>query len=390
MAPRIDGSSAAPLNGYETAANDSPLATVRLGENTLPQVAERLGVDADLLLQANPQITNPNRLSVGQEIRLPSCSAQAHDTDASAPGHGGNSPALDVSTPISDPMARVIAQMQMGGGGQPDANHAAPVMFDSPVASIRSQNHDKLIADLARDPGEAHQAWKKLSPADRSAVMEKMEANYGKNFARQFAEIANKGKAEVVTRNYQPGTGPSPAQLTAQGYRLGWKTMGNAGVELEFWLQPSGKTVARDISTWNPGATPQGPPASSSNSSTEGARQVGPIEPPPPEDPRDKPWSLLGKMQQLNDEMRQLLAKNPVPWTELNLKMTLFNDAREKLDKLLRPEGDDSDPPEMGEDFYNQVTDAEDENRNIYDEATKLNPDWRQGIVVIPPGSDDD
>lgn len=46
-------------------------ATVQLGEQTLGQVAGRLGVDPNLLQQANPHITDPANLKVGQEIQLP-------------------------------------------------------------------------------------------------------------------------------------------------------------------------------------------------------------------------------------------------------------------------------------------------------------------------------
>lgn len=47
-------------------------ATVQLGEQTMGQVASRLGIPLDQLQQANPNITDPSNLKAGQEIQLPS------------------------------------------------------------------------------------------------------------------------------------------------------------------------------------------------------------------------------------------------------------------------------------------------------------------------------
>jgi hypothetical protein len=47
------------------------VATVRKGETTLKQVAERLGLTEEALRKANPHIKNPNELKAGQDICLP-------------------------------------------------------------------------------------------------------------------------------------------------------------------------------------------------------------------------------------------------------------------------------------------------------------------------------
>src|SRR5262245_12740272 len=48
------------------------VATVQAGETRLADVAARIGVDEQSLLQANPQIQDPSHLKAGQDIRLPS------------------------------------------------------------------------------------------------------------------------------------------------------------------------------------------------------------------------------------------------------------------------------------------------------------------------------
>lgn len=61
---------AAPV-GTQSGGAQAEVATVRQGEKTLAQVADRVGYSESELKKANPQIKNPNQLNVGQDIRLP-------------------------------------------------------------------------------------------------------------------------------------------------------------------------------------------------------------------------------------------------------------------------------------------------------------------------------
>ena len=99
MGPRIDGSGPAGAYSFGADSTDAPTATVRFGENTLAQVAQRLGLDPDALQQANPKITDPSKLTIGQELRLPVCQSPAtSDSEATA------LPSLTPG-PSSDPMS---------------------------------------------------------------------------------------------------------------------------------------------------------------------------------------------------------------------------------------------------------------------------------------------
>ncbi|HMK28793.1 MAG TPA: LysM peptidoglycan-binding domain-containing protein [Terriglobales bacterium] len=47
------------------------IEVAQVGENSLSQVAGRLGIDHGALQAANPQIKDPSNLKVGQEIHIP-------------------------------------------------------------------------------------------------------------------------------------------------------------------------------------------------------------------------------------------------------------------------------------------------------------------------------
>src|SRR5215471_13915846 len=86
-------------------------ATVEAGE-TLSDVAKRLGLDAKALAAANPQIAEAG-LKPGQQLRLPSLSAQPGSLQEIQPGISEVSTALKAGTlpsvPLGDPLASVLA-----------------------------------------------------------------------------------------------------------------------------------------------------------------------------------------------------------------------------------------------------------------------------------------
>lgn len=153
----------------------------------------------------------------------------------------------------------------------------------------------KKLEELARDPGDAHLAWKSLGLAEQIAVVEKMRRRYGEPFAEQFLDEVKKGKPQVEVRYYQPGTGPNTEQLLARGYKwAGMEHLGNAAFEVEVWVHPSGVRVRRDVSTWKFGeGEPGKKPAT--DAKTPPAR-VQPTSPDrkPPMDERCKDVQTLG------------------------------------------------------------------------------------------------
>jgi len=128
MGPRIDASGSTSTYDPGVDSGATPLDIVRLGETTLSQVAARLGVDPNSLLQANPQISDPAKLTVGQEVRLPT--GQASQTPAPDPGSVAPSTASPLgASMLDDPISKAQAQFQLVGSGQ----NASPLSAAAPV-----------------------------------------------------------------------------------------------------------------------------------------------------------------------------------------------------------------------------------------------------------------
>lgn len=129
MNGRVDAAGAASWNmGPDVAA--TPAATVQLGESNLDQVAHRLKMAPDDLLLANPQIQDPNKLVVGQEIRLPkdqvSRLAVKASSDEDSPGPGATKLSDPGRFPSGDPMNKTMAELRMQGGAQASTALAGP------------------------------------------------------------------------------------------------------------------------------------------------------------------------------------------------------------------------------------------------------------------------
>jgi hypothetical protein len=57
-------------------------------------------------------------------------------------------------------------------------------------------------------PGDAHLAWKGLSPTDREAVLKAMARRYGRQFGDKFRDIAEHGKPDLTLTYWQSGLAP--------------------------------------------------------------------------------------------------------------------------------------------------------------------------------------
>lgn len=106
------------------------------------------------------------------------------------------------------------------------------------------------IEELARWPGEAHSAWRRLKADDRTLVLWQMAATYGDAFADQFLEeVKKKSKSPAVNHYFGRGMGPRPGRLRASGFRLAQRSSTH-----EWWVHPSGSTLVRDVSPASPTA----------------------------------------------------------------------------------------------------------------------------------------
>ena len=388
MAPRIDASDAGSTYVPGTDLDDNPIDNVRLGETSLSQVAQRLGLDPDALRQANPQISDPDHLMVGQGVRLPLCQQQGP-----AGTDGGTSPnTASPSGPslLDDPMSKTMAQMQLRGGGQKSAGPASGVKYAGPP---KSNKDEQKLEELARFPGEAHQAWKKLSSADHSAVQAKMEKRYGKAFAQQFREAADKGKSDVVLNTFS--TSPSShfqtitaKQLEALGYRkAGDEVTGTGGLDVEVWVHPSGKTAR--LITSEPVSGNQTAPATDSSADKTPATAKPEID--GPEDPlaeqQEKAEEVSARLDDVNRQLADLLNSKNVPWDEVAKKVHEANDILNDL-KGLGATVDDAtgSPPTLSmdgvdDDFYDRLNDSTVQFQELLGQAYEKDPDFADHMV---------
>ena len=107
---RIDG-----LKGESTDSNHKDwMETVRFGETSLAHVATRLGTSEGHLLSANPQITDPHNLKVGQEIHLPTHPNPKSEGSAATPPAAVHATDLP-KPPLGDPlMANMVKESLVG------------------------------------------------------------------------------------------------------------------------------------------------------------------------------------------------------------------------------------------------------------------------------------
>jgi LysM repeat protein len=151
------------------AVADNSTAVVQLGENSLSGVANRVGVDLNDLMKANPQISNPDKLTPGQEIRLPSPGPPAMLLHGTEPAAGETAASRLPPAPLGDSLLRnaVISKLNSNvpGFSAPGLKEVVaqsrmtglPVFHTTTVNALFSgasrEAHNAALTDLANDPG---------------------------------------------------------------------------------------------------------------------------------------------------------------------------------------------------------------------------------------------
>lgn len=357
MALKIDD--IPPFSPDDFGIADKGIATVRPGEPTLPQIAH----DSE----------------AGSDSQSP--------TDIAA-SRFSSPPASP--TPLDDPLAKVMVQSQLRADAKPAGGAGV-------ATAAKNLKHEQWLDKLASLPGEAHAEWKKLSDADRNTVLKKMEANYGKAFRQQFEDVAKKGKAEISTSTYSNSPKSklptiTDEELKARGYKkAGSERTGNAAWDTEVWVHPSGKTIRRDVSTYEFG---KGDPGKQPTGTKGPAGTTGPGEiddgGDEKEDDQDRAVKLLGQAEDGLKEAQELMTHKPVPWDDVNAAMMRSWTAQTELDQLMGedPENPNPNPPDMSKVYPNFKQEREAAAalyHKLYQESERLNPPGP--MPQIDPGS---
>ncbi|MEO8577440.1 MAG: DUF4157 domain-containing protein, partial [Gemmatimonadales bacterium] len=242
----------------------------------------------------------------------------------------------------------------------------APALQRKPDGDADAKaRRDRQLEDMARDPADAHKAWKRLTPAERDIVTERMGRRFGEEFAKEFLDVVKKGKPQFDVDTYPYGQGPTPKQLTARGYRRGGsEQFGNAGWDIEVWVHPSGKTVRRDLSSWKfPTTGPGTKPGGDAGKSPVKKPPVvdPPIEPPVTTTSRhEEALDHLEDMKDRNTKLHALCEADPFNVADAESAEIEFNFAREAVRDFK-----DLDWTGVYPDFWADVAELADENLDL-------------------------
>ncbi len=171
---RVDTSG--PISGDWSGQDRDATTVVRAGESNLGQVAVRLGIPAQDLQKANPEIADSDELSPGEEIRLPSSTAgEASDEteEAEAPADtGGVATSKRMDSNMDSAVMRASLSSAWGGGG---VTHQAPVADPIHGEGYTSQEQ-KDLTDKLNIVYQSPQ-FQSLSPAERNSVLQALSSN---------------------------------------------------------------------------------------------------------------------------------------------------------------------------------------------------------------------
>ena len=162
---------------------------VQNGESTLTQVASRLGIPLDDLVNANPQIANPNGLTPGMEVRVPSSTqggpaAGSAESDAPDPNIA-TSKRMENSLEASAMRTLLSSPMDSSSGSVSHAHFSASgsggISQEPPVADpLRGEGYSpQLKKELTQTLNALYQRpeFKALSQDEKSALLQSLAGN---------------------------------------------------------------------------------------------------------------------------------------------------------------------------------------------------------------------
>ena len=151
--------------------------TVKAGD-TLSKIAARNGLTMAQLLQANPQIKDPNRINVGDTVNLPNGSSTTDTTRPLPPN-----PAIAISTENTQPLPSNPATSAAGALGQAlaDALGALSSKYET------SGRGPGVVSTGAGDPGGV--SYGSYQMASKMGVVQQFVAQPGFPWAKDFQNL---------------------------------------------------------------------------------------------------------------------------------------------------------------------------------------------------------
>src|SRR5262245_61833572 len=170
---RIEGGAA--TAGWDDQSQNLDTTTVQAGETGVAQVAARLGVSAEALQAANPQIANANGLTPGTELRIPrsygSSAAVADPIDEDPASGSALAASKRMESNIDSILAKSALAASLDASSAPDAA-AAPsggISPKAPVAHPHEAHTPEVKPDKMQNLTQSPQ-FQALSSAEQTSV----------------------------------------------------------------------------------------------------------------------------------------------------------------------------------------------------------------------------
>lgn len=217
----------------QTSTTDPTTDFVQPGESTMSNVAERLRVDLNSLLKANPQIADPNQLTPGQEIQLP---------QPQAPG-----PLLDNSPVATQPSTPNLPPRPIGAS---DEAYAMKAMLQFREQSQRCTPDDNTKRSLGENAAQTS------FPDTDSPEWQHQQVGINLSAINSAGEEAAKNEALAAKQRLNDlGLPPDPPEITSkdlvnrgpQGIPADEKAAENADERSREWSTEGAIDLYKDV-----------------------------------------------------------------------------------------------------------------------------------------------
>ena len=189
--------------------------TVRPGD-TISKIAMRNGVTVAQLLQANPQVTNPNRINAGDVLNLPNSSTTTDNTQP-LPTSVATAAVGALGAALAEALGQLSAKYETGGrgpgtvstgSGDPGGVSYGSYQMASKMGTVTkfvNQPGFPWIADfrnLTAGTAQFTSVWKRIATEQTAAFQEAQHAYIKKtHYDLLAAKILNETGLDVNTRS---------------------------------------------------------------------------------------------------------------------------------------------------------------------------------------------
>ena len=190
--------------------------TVRPGD-TMSKIAMRNGVSVAQLLQANPQVTDPNRINVGDVLNLPNGSTTTDNTKP-LPSTVAAAAVGALGTAIAEALGQLSAKYETGGRGpgtvSTGSGDPGGVSYGSYQMATKMGTVTKFVnqpnfpwrndfQNLTAGTAQFTAVWKRIAQEQTAAFQEAQHAYIKKtHYDLLAAKILNETGLDVNTRSH--------------------------------------------------------------------------------------------------------------------------------------------------------------------------------------------